>query len=549
MKFSGIFLFLIFQCFSITGQMITIDLSREFQTIEGFGGFGAEKAWWENAPYYDKEFLDLAIDSLGCSIFRTQLYWDFEPVNDNDDPFVLDESKLSFGPKTGNGKQFEYLKALNTRGAKIIVTVWSPPGWMKDMTDPSTIPSTCYNCLDLSWGCTREMCGGVLKQSYYEEFAEYLVAYLKTIKQQTDIDIYAISIQNEPLFANPFEAAVLRPQPYARVLDVVRKRFEKEGIKTLIFGPEHMGEYTWVPGNQEYVNQIFTKSSAGKDFLDIYAVHGYVDGVANDYGTAEGWTKLYNAATLQNKKPLWMTETGNEVANNFAAGFNFSKAVHLALKFGHISGWVFWAIDGNLIADKKLTQTGHAMQSFYKHIRPGFINVEANSTDSDVLVTAFKKDKSMVIVAINNSNFLKKVEINSAGESLPQSFDIYRYSATEPHLNMGIFTGKAVDLPPKSVSTFVYEDMGTSTQNIEKNTSLVKIFPTILNQKTIHFEASNPCKILQISICTVNGQVLKSIEVPSNWNNMLDVEELNAGIYLVRMETNLGIVTEKVIIK
>ena len=439
-------------------QQVQINLNRQYQTITGFGGFGAKKAWWDPAPHHDAEYLTQAIDVMGSNMIRTQLYWDFEPANDNNDPYVLDETKLKFGPTSDNGKQFDFLKDVHAKGCKIIVSVWTPPTWMKDRSDPATVPKECYNCMNPAWGCTQDMCGGVLKPEFYEEFAEYLVAYVKVVKKQTGIDIYALSIQNEALFANPFESAVLKPKPFADVLKIVGARFVREGLPQLLFGPEHMAEYSW-GGNKEYVNELYNLSTAGKDYLDAFAVHGYLDGVANDYGSATGWTDLYNNVTVANGTPLWMTETGNLVANTFEEGFNFAKSLHLALKFGHISAWVFWAMNENLIIGNTLTHTGNAMKTFYKHIKPGYINVEATTTDAQILITAYKLNKSLVVVAINNSTSGKNVQLSTGTAPLPSSFKVYRYSATEKGNLIGTVTNNNFALPANSVTTMVYEDL------------------------------------------------------------------------------------------
>ncbi|HYG21006.1 MAG TPA: hypothetical protein VD816_18840, partial [Ohtaekwangia sp.] len=119
---------------------IVVDENTRYQTIEGFGGFGAKKVWWEAGPYYDAGYLQETVDNLGVTIFRTQIYWDGEPVNDNDDPAVQNDAGFNFGPESDNGKQFPFIKALTAKGAKIIASVWTPPSWMKLLDDEKRIP-------------------------------------------------------------------------------------------------------------------------------------------------------------------------------------------------------------------------------------------------------------------------------------------------------------------------------------------------------------------------------------------------------------------------
>ncbi len=543
---------LIFSNFGFT-QQIKLDLTKEYQTIVGFGGF-----WTKDQATIDADYMNQLMNNMGITIFRSSINWDFEPVNDNNDPSVLDESKLNYGTNSNNGKQFEFYRAVKARGGKIIVSVWSIPTWMKDFSDPTTIPDECWNC----WNCPkpwtypiperRKMCGGVLKPEYYEEYAEYLVAYVKTVKKQTGVDIYALSLQNEPLFANPFESGVMRPKPYAQILNIVGARFEKEGLSTLFFGPESMGEYSWgTGGNQGYVNEMFNLSTAGKNYLDMFAVHGYLDGVANDFGTATGWTALYNALTVKNGKPLWMTETGNLIANNFDTGFKFAKAMHLALKFGHISGWVFWGLDGNVIVDNRvLTHTGNSMKSYYKHIKPGSISVEATTTDANVLVTAYKKGKSIVVVAINNSTSTKTVDLSTGTSTLPTEFKVYRYSANETGNLINTVTNNSFQLTGNSVTTMVYEDL-TLTVDEEANLSqTIIVYPTEILNNEINVEYTGQRNLESISLISLEGKVIKNFNVnPSDKKLLLKTDGIEKGLYLLKISTDHSLKSQKIFIK
>lgn len=542
---------LVCNIFTSSAQQIQINLSKEYQTIDGFGGFGAKKVWWDGGPYYDTEYLNTAMDDLGCTIFRTQLYFDFESANDNNDPNVLDESKLKFGATSDNGKQFEFLKAVAAKGGKIIVSVWTPPSWMKDFSDSKTIPDECYNC----WNCpkpwtypipeNRKMCGGVLSTNMYQEYAEYLAAYVKIVKRQTGIDIYALSIQNEALFANPFESNVMGPKPYAEVLKVVGERFKKEGLTTKFFGPEHMAEYSW-GGNRDYMNELFNNSTSGKDYLSMFAVHGYSDGVANDFGTATGWTDLYTNATVKNGKPIWMTETGNEVANTFSEGFKFARGMHVALKFGHISGWVFWALSGNALNGNKLTHCGAAMRNYYKFIKQGYIAVDASTSDAAILVTAYKKGKSLVVVAINNSSGAKTVQLNTGTSALPSSFNVHRYSATEMSVALGSVSNNSFSLPANSVTTMVYEDKLNAVENLESVSEHLNIYPTEVYNGQVNIEYTGLGKVVAISMFSTDGRLIQNFNVYNPTSLTLNTEGMDKGLYVLKINTTNGVHSKKI---
>ena len=69
------------------------------------------------------------------------------------------------------------------------------------------------------------------------------VAYIKIIKQQTGIDIYALSIQNEPRFSQFYSSCVYDGDAMRDLLKVVGKRFKDDGIATKLFLPETWAIY------------------------------------------------------------------------------------------------------------------------------------------------------------------------------------------------------------------------------------------------------------------------------------------------------------------
>jgi O-glycosyl hydrolase len=453
---------LLFFCLPIIGfaqPTISVDVDQEAQTIAGFGAFGGIKAYWLPPPFHTEAFIDYFLDDMGSTIVRTNIFWDLEPTNDNASPYDLDLSKFNYQAGSNLANQLPYYKALKDAGLKkLVATSWTPPVWMKLLDDPDRIPDECYNCNNCPVGDpNRRVCGGRLNPLYYQEFAEYLIAYVRILKQEIDVDLYAINIQNEPYFANPFEANVVLPDEFADILRIVGQRFRQEGLSTKIFGPEHMAEWSWGV-QQNYVLQVLEDATVAP-YLDIYAVHSYVDGVAPDYGSAEGWSALRQNITVNHGKPLWMTETSG-YPQTFEGAMNLAKSIYLALRFGNVSSWVYWGISGDpgsefaLMANGIPTPLYYASKQFYKFVTPGSIRVQAVSTDNEVLPLAFKnpRDGSMSVVLINADSQEKEFSLSLPVG--PSSFDLYRTSAAEDCSFIGAVNG-TVTLPPLSISTLV----------------------------------------------------------------------------------------------
>jgi O-glycosyl hydrolase len=468
---------LLVSCLSMVGltssaqSTVSVDLSAEHQTITGFGAFGGIKAYWQSPPFYTSDFIDYFLDDLGSTIVRTNIFWDLEPANDNASPFDLDLTKFNYKSGSNLANQLPYYKALKDAGLKkLIATSWTPPVWMKQFDDPSRIPNECYNCNNCPVGDpNRQVCGGKLNPAYYHEFAEYLVAYVKILKQEIDLDLYAINIQNEPFFANPFEAAVVLPEEFADILRIVGQHFRQEGLTTKIFGPEHMAEWSWGV-QQNYVAEILNDNTVNP-YLDIYAVHSYVDGVAPDYGSAEGWSELFENITVNYNKPLWMTETSG-YAQTLEGAMNLAKSMYLALRFGNISAWVYWGISGepgsefSLMANGEPTILYYTSKQFFKFITPGSIRVQTLSSDEDVLTLGFKNpaDGSMSLILINTSADEKTISLDIPIG--PGDFTVYRTSSADNCKEIGMVTN-SVALPAMSISSLVgYGAAGPSMDEV-----------------------------------------------------------------------------------
>jgi glucuronoarabinoxylan endo-1,4-beta-xylanase len=221
---------------------VTVDASVKYQLMDGFGGYGAKDAYWGGGPFTSTDFVNTLITDLGVTILRDNVPTDFEAVNDNSDPNVIDFSK--FDLTTSIKDHFQYLKDMKAAGLdKLIVSIWSAPAWMKtnNNVNGKAAGAPAYNP-------NPTAAENQLRTDMYQEFAERCVAYIKIIKQQTGIDIYAISLQNEPRFTEPYESSVFDGNALRDLVKVVGKRFADDAVTTKIFSPEDIGYLDGVSG-------------------------------------------------------------------------------------------------------------------------------------------------------------------------------------------------------------------------------------------------------------------------------------------------------------
>ncbi len=442
---------------------LSADTGKTFQTMEGFGGFGAQDVYWSAGPFTSASFVNDLINDLGLTILRDNIPLDFEIVNDNSDPYVTDLSKYHINGQTPGynqplGAHLQYLSDMKAAGlTKLITSIWSPMAWMK--TNNNISNGTNQNSAP-PYNPNPTSADNQLRTDMYEEFAEMCVAYIKIIKQQTGLDVYALSIQNEPRFSQSYESCVYDGAALRDLLKIVGDRLRSEGLATKLFLPEDVG---YLDGVHSMI-QPALDDSVSRKYVDIVAVHGYAfDGITAASPDAQTWQTMYSWGA-QYGKPLWMTETSG-FSNDFNGAMDLSKAMYTAIKFGNVSAWLFWALSqSNIDAYSLMSSSGakskryYVSKNFYRYIRPGSIRFSIDAADdSGVHVVAFKNNmaNTKTIVLINDNASDSKL-IQLPAEIAPSGFNIYLTSAEKNCENVGtVDAGQPFMLPVGTVMTLV----------------------------------------------------------------------------------------------
>jgi len=415
---------------------ITADPTVQYQTIDGFGAHGAMNVWWSSGPFYNDNFLDLIVDDLGLTIIRNEYY------PKSDDP----------GQWT---KQIPYLQALKAKAdasgepLKFIASYWSPPSWMK------INGSTVGNPTD-----PNDKYINRLKPENYDDLGDYSVQAIQDYKD-IGIDLYALSLQNEPNFDEPYNSCVYNHQQYVDLLKTAGPIIHTAFPNVLLFGAEHM---LWAQQYDvsSYEYDIINDTAAAQQ-MGIWAVHGYGnDGQTPTPGSQEAaeWTAAKNR--FHNTiKPLWMTETSG-YTDSWADSRQLAQSIYAALKFGSASAWVWWQLSENGVSAFALLNLGtptkryYVSKNFYRYIRPGAVRINCSSNDTNVLAVAFKHptNGTITIVLINTTGSTKNVTLTLDNVIQMPQFDLYRTSATENCLYVGtIDPNVPFALDPNSVTT------------------------------------------------------------------------------------------------
>lgn len=422
-----------------TPAVLTTNPAQKHQIYRGLG-----------AKDPSPNLLDLYTLDFGASAIRFGILDNnqVEPVNDNEDPNVLDMTKLNY-----NAIDWNYVRNLKARGVEtFLLTFWSPPAWMKQNL------STNYQ---QPAAPTWESTDNKVLTDLYDEYAETVLAAVKMFKQEADIELAGVGIQNEPAFCEPYASAILSPDKFADMIGRVGKRFEAEGITTRLYGAEQVGG-TMADGpvyNHSSYLTAFNATPDSKKYSDIFAIHGYAsDGITPGVppGSAQ-WEANFAAINANGKtRELWMTET-EPAFNNWNDAFTNSANIITAFESGNVGLWTEWAWDGHCVNKGKPTQKLWA-QSMFSFIRPGAQRITSASGNNDLLITSWVNDAAhggrTVMVLMNKG--LQPLTFTISQADMPQKYTVYRSSENVARFRDNSYVkGEKLLMGPQSMLTLV----------------------------------------------------------------------------------------------
>jgi len=386
---------------------------------------------------------------MGYSILRNEIGDGPEGAGKTDGTVASIEPKPDSFNWTGDEDQIWLMSEAKKRGCtRFLSSAWSPPAWMKT---------------------NNNSYAGELKPDMYQQYADYLAAYVLEYKKRYDLDIYAISPQNEPNFTPTEKYASCRwtgSQMAKFLRGNLIPTFAAKGVTAKIVVDEH--EH-W---SDEMINEILSDPVCDKA-IDIVAAHAYAPTTA-PYVSIEARTGRFETALSQNKT-IWQTEVSAGDANitNMNDGVYWARVVHTHMIEDNVSGWLYWwgaatttsrssliTID---IPNKKyqLTKRFFTIGHFSRFIRPGYHRVDANPTPApNTYFSAYldPSGKRLVCVAINDDAVEHPLTIQCGGFT-PNMCQPVRTSVTETHARLPAIKAAngqiEVTTTPLSVTTFV----------------------------------------------------------------------------------------------
>ena len=396
---------------------VRVDTTKTHQTLRGFG---ACFFMHDLTDYCDPRFYDDLVFDLGVNLVRYPLPPSFDPPEPANAAPATERLSIE-----GNDRQMALVRSFMERGVgTFFSTPWSPPAWMKTNRHIEH--------------------AGHLRPDRRKDYAEFLSANVRFLKERYGLELAAVSIQNELAFPEPYGSCVYNPHSLRETVRAVMRRFDADNLDTkILFHEDTMPQLHRIVA---HIRPVMADAETSR-FNGHFAVH---------LGATVGqWRQLRRQLNDYHGREMWQTEA-SVGGRDWPRNLNNVRLLHNALAAGNVSVWAMWQFS-MLHRNGEPTANYHSFRPFFRFVRPGVIRLEAEPVDGDVVVSAWRheSDGNLTVILINQLKEPAVVPVAIAGAAdTPKSFRVYRTSARERGVRLADLPGGArveVSMPAESV--------------------------------------------------------------------------------------------------
>jgi O-glycosyl hydrolase len=533
----------------IPGNYVNITPMNAHQSIDGFGAGIKRKTedLYELEESLRNQIEAYCFEDLEVNMIRFFVYHDLEPSNDNNDPYVLDESQLDWTryDSDPNQSRTRYVAealqnafSLSNNGFDhVIGNCNSAPGWLKTNGQHNN--------------------GGTLISGGESEYSEFLIAFLQGMKSRYDIDVTAISPTNEPDYEVSYESMNTPPSQLASIILNLNERLTTAQLDHVkIISPECFrveNTNNSAVSTTNYITDMFSSPEV-VSAIDVVATHTYADS-----GHNANWNSL---KTASQNKPVWVTESANlhstdqsmtDAANyikwmlkGFSEGGMTAYMMHLFYEEADSDGYsslVAWDANGTIILPKRY----HTFKHFSNLIKKGYRVIDSQTIEGDIMVGSFMSpDQTKIILQLFNE-----------GDSQDFSIDVpigttnishYVTSNTENdnfsmHNDISFDIGSrytSISIPPMSLHSVIYtiNPSVLSINDIENKSQLTPIataYPNpTKNKLTLKFHEDAE---YLITLFQLDGRKIFETTSTNKLKYEIKTSALSEGIYFIKIKS------------
>lgn len=350
-----------------------VDWNNVHQRIDGFGASSAWRSTW-TASEADMFFstnsgtgtsvdgkTNFPFNGIGLSLLRSRV---------NTNGIGTYESSI--------------MQMAQARGAKVWSTPWSPPPQFKSNGNVN---------------------GGNFLSASNQAYANLLASYVVNMKNSYGINIYALSVQNEPDVSASYESCLWTAQQFHDFVPYLSSALTASNAAStkIIISEDEYWETNY------YATAMMDSAVATN--VSIVACHDYSGSPPNDTPTTLPLYANTNVAT-------WETET-SKLSGNGAFDSSITDAIYWAgrihqfMTLAQVNAWHYWWLISNNPDNEGLTDTNgipakrmYVLGQYSRFVRPNNYRMDlANYNPYAVLGSAYKDPASgNFAIVISNTN-------------------------------------------------------------------------------------------------------------------------------------------------
>ncbi|MFO1476512.1 MAG: carbohydrate binding domain-containing protein [Verrucomicrobiota bacterium] len=378
-----------------TNGACVVDWTNQFQRIDGFGASSAWDGSW-NAGQADLYF---STNSGSANTFDGKTHFTFNGAGLSLLRNHISPANSTLANATPTTVETAIMQMAQARGARVWSAPWTPPAGFKSTND--IYDSGVATGGGINGGSFRGSGGNLTNVNYASQLANY-VASMKT---SYGVNIYALSIQNEPdANVTSYEACQWSA---AQIHDFTTN------LSAALAAKGYGSTKIMLPESQNWTDPrgLASPTLADPNTLAAVSIIGNHNYVADN---ATGDTSIPSAIPTSGKA-RWETEVaqlGSPFDGSITNGLYWAGRVHLFMTAAQANAFHFWwlvpygssnegLVDTNGYPAKRLFTIGQ----FSRFVRPNYYRIGVPTNSSSAWISAYKDPVSgmFAIVALNNS--------------------------------------------------------------------------------------------------------------------------------------------------
>ena len=323
-----------------------LDWTNVFQRVDGFG---ASSAWFGSWTTNQADMFFSTNSGRGSSF-------------DGTTNFVFNGIDLSLlrnriAPD-GTTVETNIMQMAQARGAKVWSTTCEPPAADKD---------------------SRTVNGGNFLSANNQPYANQLANYVLNMKTNYGVNIYAVSVQNEPNYdTTNYESCIWTGQQFHDFLPYLYNALANNGVGStkIMIAESYYWDFDLTTAS---MNDVTTSNMVG-----ILAAH--------NYGSSASPVNSYD-------KPLWETEvsTFDAFDGSIANGLYWANQIHAFMTVAQANAWNFWWLVSYNPDNEGLTDTNgipakrmYVLGQYSRFVRPGYYRIGV-ANHANTSISAYKE--------------------------------------------------------------------------------------------------------------------------------------------------------------